>query len=207
MRQPTAVAIENHGQRSLPVVCLEGPAQREDERSGTRVYGLRVVLAAALLGLASLSPAADAMSDRLNAQTSFDMPAQPLGLSLKQLAAQADIQIFFEEQVVSGLRAPAVKAQETPLQALNALLKGTGLEFVAKDATIAIRKKSLATTSSDSGRDSPGSAGGIDQQYRLGGSAAQSTDPSRGLSSGKFCFILGAGNIPGFCCEYGHPPE
>src|SRR5882757_7279590 len=107
--------------------------------------GLRVVLAAVLLTMASYTLAADAMSNRLTEQTNFNIPAQPLGAALKQLADQAGIQILFEEQVVSGLQAPAIRTHETPIQALNALLKGTGLEFVAKDQTIAVRRKAAAT--------------------------------------------------------------
>src|SRR5882757_7655953 len=78
--------------------------------------GVGALLAAALLTMGSYTPAADAMSDRLAEQTSFNIPAQPLGAALKQLADQAGIQILFEEPVVSGLQAPAVRSQVTPLQ-------------------------------------------------------------------------------------------
>lgn len=123
------------------------------------VRGAAHCLAVALLGLVSLSSfsAAEGTSDPFHAQTTFNIPAQPLSASLKQLANQAGIEILFEERVVSGRQAPAVEARETPLQALSALLKGTGLEFTAKDRTIAVRRKSLNTANYERG----GSAGAI----------------------------------------------
>ncbi len=127
-------------------------------RRGQRAAAL---LAAALLTMASYTPAADAMSDRLTEQTTFNIPAQPLDAALKQLADQAGIQILFEAQVVSGLQAPAIRAHETPIQALDALLKGTGLEFVAKDQTIAVRKKAAPTGLSSSGESGQGAGSNL----------------------------------------------
>jgi len=90
------------------------------------------LLASVLLGLAGVSPAAEAMNDLLSAQTSFNIPAQPLGLSLKQLADQAGIQILFEEQVVSGLQAPAIKIRATALEALNTSSRARGSNLPRK---------------------------------------------------------------------------
>src|SRR5882672_3672434 len=101
-----------------------------------------------LLGLiCAAASGAEAMSEKLNATTSFDLPTQPLGLALKAVAEQAGIQILFEEKVVRGLQAPALKAQESALQALNTLLDNTGLEYAARDETIAVRKKSSTASS------------------------------------------------------------
>ena len=132
------------------------------ENQHPAVRGATHCLAVAVLGLVSLSSfsVAEATSDPFNAQTTFNIPAQPLSASLKQLANQAGIEILFEERVVSGRQAPAVEARETPLQALTALLKGTGLEFTAKDRTIAVRKKSLGTANYERG----GSAGSDSEQ-------------------------------------------
>ncbi len=108
----------------------------------------RVAVAVAMLGVAGLAPlsAAEVTTDPLHVQTTFNIPAQPLSVSLKQLAKQAGIEILFEERIVSGRQATAVEARETPLQAIGALLKGTGLEFTAKDRTVVVRKKSLSAT-------------------------------------------------------------
>ncbi|HEV8331706.1 MAG TPA: TonB-dependent receptor [Steroidobacteraceae bacterium] len=83
---------------------------------------------------------ADAISDRLSTQTNFDIPAQSLGASLKQLANQAGVQILFEESTVSGLSAPALQARQSVEQALRALLRNTGLVYVASGDAIAVRK-------------------------------------------------------------------
>jgi len=122
------------------------------------------ITAASLLALmatflSTRTSAADAVSARLNEQTNFDIPAQPLGTALKQLAGQAGIQILFEEQVVSGLRSPEVRTHETPLQAVDALLKGTDLEFAAKGKTIAVRKKTSASSLATPGKSSSADAG------------------------------------------------
>jgi iron complex outermembrane receptor protein len=137
-RTPTEHCLHETG---LTAAGINSPSARM-RRGGP---GVRAVLAAVLLTVASYALGADAMSNRLTEQTNFNIPAQPLGAALKQLADQAGIQILFEEQVVSGLQAPAIRTHETPIQALNALLKGTGLEFVAKDRTIAVRRKAAAT--------------------------------------------------------------
>ena len=157
VHQPTGVPIHSGDPDSR--TCWD-----RNERAG-----LWALLASILLSLAGVSPAAEAMNDLLSAQTSFNIPAQPLGLSLKQLADQAGIQILFEEQVVSGLQAPAIKIRGTALEALNTLLKGTGLEFAAKDATVAVRRRS-ATSSASSALNLQGSAGGTDEHYGRGGS-------------------------------------
>ena len=97
--------------------------------------------ACALLLLFCLTAhAAEGVNDRLRTQTRFDIPAQALGTSLKQLAEQAGVQILFEEDMVRGLSAPALKAQQSVEQALHVLLGNTGLVYVASGDAIAVRK-------------------------------------------------------------------
>lgn len=84
--------------------------------------------------------AADSVHERLQTQTSFDIPAQALGISLKQLAEQAGVQILFEEDVVRGLTAPALNARHSIEDALRLLLTNTGLVYTASGDTIAVRK-------------------------------------------------------------------
>lgn len=113
-----------------------------------------------LVLLCSAALAKEGVSEKLAAQTRFNIPAQPLSVSLKQLADQAGIQILFEEQVVSGLDAPALRLEKSALQALNILLSNTGLEFTARDETVAVRKKSMMTSfSTDVERVSPQATG------------------------------------------------
>src|SRR3984957_1215575 len=69
----------------------------------------------------------------------FDIPAQPLGTALNNLAGQANLQIFFEQGPVEGLQAPAVQGTMTPKQALGELLAGTPLMFTQNsDGTLVV---------------------------------------------------------------------
>jgi iron complex outermembrane recepter protein len=131
---------------------------RNDQHRSLR-GATRLMAAATLWGLASLVCAAEPANDVLHTEVTFNISAQPLGASLKQLASQAGVQILFEEQVVSGQQAPAVAARETPLQAISTLLKGTGLEFTAKDGTIVVRRKASGFTPTTSGQASGAVAG------------------------------------------------
>lgn len=115
-----------------------------------KFFGALAVLCSAL-GIAGTAIArADTGSDRLATQTSFNIPSQPLSTALKALADQAGIQILFEERVVQGHDAPAIKARQTAAQALTALLANTDLEFTAKDETVAVRKKTPPSLTSNS---------------------------------------------------------
>lgn len=88
---------------------------------------------------------AEAASEKLTTQTSFDIPSQALSTALIALANQGGIQILFEERIVRGYAAPAIKARQTPVQALDALLSNTTLEFTARDEVVAVRQKILAS--------------------------------------------------------------
>jgi iron complex outermembrane receptor protein len=87
-----------------------------------------------------------AQASKLEERTAFNIPAQPLSASLKQVADQAGIQILFEERVVNGIKAPEIKGTRSAVEILQALLKDTGLEFTAKDQTVAVREKGKTTS-------------------------------------------------------------
>lgn len=59
----------------------------------------------------------------------LSIPAQPLNQALLQLGQQADIQIYYLPEMVRGLYAPAVSGALTPDQALQVLLRGTGIQY------------------------------------------------------------------------------
>lgn len=115
---------------------------------------LFTLISLCFLGFTGTATAAEATSDKLASVTAFDIPSMPLSQALKTLADQAGIQILFEERVVQGHDAPAVKTHQSALQALSMLLSNTDLEFTAKNETIAVRKKTtLATVSqNDNGK-------------------------------------------------------
>ncbi|MEJ1962446.1 MAG: STN domain-containing protein [Gammaproteobacteria bacterium] len=59
----------------------------------------------------------------------FDLPAQPLIESLRALARQTNLNVFFEPKLVAGREAPAVKGKVSIEEALKNLLKDSGLTF------------------------------------------------------------------------------
>jgi outer membrane protein len=72
----------------------------------------------------------------------LDLPAQPLGTALNSLAVQANLQIFFEQDPVAGLQAPAINGTMTPKQALQILLANTTLAYAQNaDGTLVVSPK------------------------------------------------------------------
>ncbi|CAB3641102.1 TonB-dependent receptor [Achromobacter pestifer] len=61
----------------------------------------------------------------------FDIPAQALGPALLALGQQANIEISFVPAVVAGRTAPALRGTLSPLDALDQLLRGSGLTLRA----------------------------------------------------------------------------
>lgn len=58
---------------------------------------------------------------------SFDLPADSLSATLDRIARQGNLEISYTPDLVSGLRAPAIKGQMSSEQAINAALAGSGL--------------------------------------------------------------------------------
>ena len=100
----------------------------------------RAVVAA--LAASCLFGAAAVHAQVQGAPVSVDIPAQPLSEALKQLGRQTPLQLFFAPELVSGKNAPAVRGQMAPGQALDALLKGSGLEYVPSGAGVTLRRAS-----------------------------------------------------------------
>lgn len=109
-------------------------------------FGINIICAGILICLAMAAGAEERIDERMHALTTFDIPAQALSTALKQLANQAGVQILFEERVVAGFAVPTVQSRETILDALRFLLEGTGLEFVTRGETIAVREKIAIST-------------------------------------------------------------
>jgi iron complex outermembrane receptor protein len=78
--------------------------------------------AVACLGLALHMQAALAQT------ASFDIPAQPLAPALGQLARQAGLQLVFSPALAQGKQAPQIVGSQDVRQALEALLRGSGLQ-------------------------------------------------------------------------------
>ena len=88
-------------------------------RSGTMIA---LLSAAAAMSVAS-APAA-AQQQRTYA---FDLPAQDLGDALRAVTARAGWELYAAAQDVNGVPAPALHGQFTPREAIERLLRGTGL--------------------------------------------------------------------------------
>ncbi len=59
----------------------------------------------------------------------IDLPAQPLASALTSLGEQTELQILFNPAQLSRLRSNAVTGEMEALQALDALLEGTGVRY------------------------------------------------------------------------------
>ena len=80
----------------------------------------------------------------------FDIPAGSLGDALNLYAAQADQQIFFSGEMVAGLRSPGLRGRFTPAEALNRLLRGSGLVSAeTRPGVVFLRRGGAATAEVD----------------------------------------------------------
>ncbi|MFF7859905.1 MULTISPECIES: TonB-dependent receptor [unclassified Pseudomonas] len=74
-----------------------------------------------------------AMSAQGREKVNVDLPTAPLGEAINALAQQSSVQVIFASDLGAGRNAPAVKGRFTPEQALQTLLKDSGLQVQAKD--------------------------------------------------------------------------
>lgn len=97
------------------------------------------VLGLALIALMlSTSPASGASRERLPQP----IPAGPLAESLLALAESSGWQLVFDPELVAGRVAPRIEADARTLSALEALLRGSGLEYVVTGpGALALRRK------------------------------------------------------------------
>jgi outer membrane protein len=95
----------------------------------------------------SLTATESVRAQTADTPVNFDIPAQGLGASLNSIAVQANLQIFFEQDPVSGLEAPAISGTMTAKQALELLLARTSLDFAQNsDGTLVVREKPKIAT-------------------------------------------------------------
>jgi hypothetical protein len=86
---------------------------------------------------------------------SFDIPAQPLEDALYAFDVATGIEVFVDGATVAGRRSVAIKGMFTPLDALRALLAGTGLDArsIGADAVTLYSSQPQITASSLTYRD------------------------------------------------------
>lgn len=70
----------------------------------------------------------------------INIPAQPLGQALNELARQANLQMTFPAALVAGKQAPAVSGQFTVRQAVDRVLVGSGLTSEFEGTAVVVRQ-------------------------------------------------------------------
>jgi len=104
---------------------------------------LALAAATAIALAAGHVPLAHAQSSRATAEATpiaINIPAQPLGQALNELARQANLQMTFPAALVAGKQAAAVAGQLTTLQALDRLLAGHGLAAAVDGSSVIVRE-------------------------------------------------------------------
>ncbi len=98
----------------------------------------------AKMGALALSTAMVLVAPAAMAQASeardYDLPSQPLGDALRQVALQSGRQVIVASELVDGLRAPALKGRYDVDTALEMLLRGTGLNAVRVGSTLVVQR-------------------------------------------------------------------
>ncbi|WP_455925903.1 TonB-dependent siderophore receptor [Pseudomonas putida] len=97
--------------------------KRNTPAFGYRASRLALLISGAALGLAMTATGAMAAPVRI------DIAAQPLGAALTSLGAQSNLQILFNPSQLQNLRSPELHGDLEPTQALNSLLRGTGIQY------------------------------------------------------------------------------
>lgn len=101
---------------------------------------LALAAAMTLALAASHVPLAQAQSGTASAAApiALNIPAQPLGQALNELARQANLQMTFAAGLVAGKQAPAVSGSLTVQQALQRLLTGSGLTASVEGTAVVV---------------------------------------------------------------------
>src|SRR5688572_8005901 len=73
---------------------------------------------------------------KLDSKYAFEIPAQDVSSALLTLSEQANLQVMTASADLADVKSPGVTGERTVREALDALLKGTGLKFqvVAENA-------------------------------------------------------------------------
>ncbi|WP_213979238.1 secretin and TonB N-terminal domain-containing protein [Sphingomonas sp. dw_22] len=84
---------------------------------------LLVAIGVSVMAAAS-APAQEAGADQ---RVAFDIPAQPLDAALTQYFRATGVQLLYDSKLTAGRRSSAVQGTYAPREALQLLLRGTGL--------------------------------------------------------------------------------
>ncbi|WP_390349094.1 TonB-dependent siderophore receptor [Variovorax boronicumulans] len=112
----------------------------------------------------------------------FDIPAQPLAVALDQFARQARLQLVFSPGLAQGRHAPHVTGRLDVRQALDVLLRGSGLQGRIDGGTLTVQPAAASQSSELSEVRVEASRGGDARTEGSGSYTTPSTAASTGLS-------------------------
>ncbi|WAC44317.1 TonB-dependent hemoglobin/transferrin/lactoferrin family receptor [Pseudomonas sp. SL4(2022)] len=101
-------------------------------------FTLRQLCVSSALASCLLSSSAQAQA------YNFNLPVQPLASAINALAQQSQLQILFDEAQMRDLQAPALSGKLTPREALEHLLRNSGLELVPTGDGFVVRQRKQA---------------------------------------------------------------
>ncbi|MDC7810945.1 TonB-dependent receptor [Sphingomonas koreensis] len=127
---------------------------------------LKTALALSASVAALILPVAPAAAQEQ--RQSYDLPAQPLSQSLREVSLRSGRNIVAPAEILRGRTAPAVRGAYTLEEVVNALLAGSGL--VAKRAGDGLVIARMQTSQEDTAADEPGSGEIVVTGTRIRGS-------------------------------------
>lgn len=79
-------------------------------------------------------------------KVNFDIPAQPASVAIQTWARASGLQVFAAEEHLQGIKTNPVRGDYTPIEAVQLMVQGTGLEVVASgENTVTIRRANNRT--------------------------------------------------------------
>ncbi|WP_296992804.1 TonB-dependent siderophore receptor [Thalassospira sp. UBA1131] len=150
-----------------------GGAARLQKRGRVVVIASALMMTTALAPVVLFAPDANAQvsAGGINAEHTFDIPAQSLTSALAQFGVQAGVQVTVDGALARGIDAPTINGTMRASTALEALLRGSGLDYdVTSDGTVVIE----AVTSS-AGEE-------VLDTLRVEANAAEASDPTKAIT-------------------------
>ncbi len=139
-------------------------------------YHFRILTTAQLLLASALATTAiTPLHAQAERQFAFDMPAQPLELSLEAIAIASGQSVIASTEIVDGRQAPAVRGAYTVREALDLVLAGSGLRLRRAGAAYLVESASQEPDRQASGGESAAHSEILVTGTRLRGMAPAST--------------------------------
>ncbi|MBB3103067.1 TonB-dependent siderophore receptor [Azomonas macrocytogenes] len=108
--------------------------------SSLRLGSLALAVAIAMGGLAFSAHAQEGEQTARTAAQKFTIPAGPLGETLGRIARESGRNLSVDPALLQGRRAPAIRGQFSPEEAVRQALAGSGLElFVTGSGTLSVQ--------------------------------------------------------------------